>query len=79
MRILQFAPFIFLILGILLLVLVSFIIKQLRENPTGVFRSQYQSSMPVGCAYVLGGVIIAIAIAGGFTSIFIGLKQLGVI
>jgi hypothetical protein len=79
MIIVQLAPYIFLVLGILLLALAPIVIRQLRENPLGMIRSEYQSSLPVGCAYVLGSIIIAIAIAGGFTCVFIALKQLGVI
>ena len=65
-------PYLFILLGLFLLILIPFLVQQIRTDPTSLLRPQWQNTTSPGFAKVIGVLIILMALIGGLYIIILG-------
>lgn len=69
-------PYIFLLLGLFLLILIPFLILKVKNDPISVLRPQWRNTTSAGFAITVGIIVILAAFLGGLWSIWTGISLL---
>ncbi len=69
-------PYLIIVLGIIVLIMIPFLIHIIRTNPASVLRPMWQNILSTRVAEVVGILVVLIAALGGLWAIWAGLKFL---
>lgn len=69
-------PYLIIVLGIIVLILIPFLVHIIRTNPTAVLRPIWQTILSTRVAEVVGILVVLIAALGGLWAIWAGIKFL---
>ena len=69
-------PYLIIVLGIIVLIMIPLLIHIIRTNPVAVLRPMWQNILSARVAEIIGILVVLIAALGGLWAIWVGIKSL---
>ena len=78
-QVMSWIPYLIIVLGITVLIMIPFLVHIIRTNPVAVLRPKWQNILSPRVAEIVGILVILIAALGGLWAIWTGFKLISML